>query len=119
MNIFLLLMIGVVGGLIGGIFGVGGGIIIIPLLVFLLGFSQHLAQGTMVFIFLLPTSIFGFWAYYKAGHIDIPAAILVAVGMVAGTWIGAIHAQTLPAPVLKRLFGILMLMGSLKLIFGK
>ena len=119
MQYLLFIIIGILGGIIGGVFGVGGGIIIIPLLILLLGFSQHLAQGTMMFIFLLPTSSLGFWAYYKAGHIDIPAAILVAIGMVLGTWIGAVYAQTVPAPALKKMFGVLILLMSLKLIFGK
>ena len=97
----------------------GGGIIVIPLLILWLGFSQHLAQGTMIFIFLLPTSILGFWSYYKAGHIDIPAALLISAGMVLGTWVGAAYAQALPAPILKKLFGVVVLLISLKLIFGK
>lgn len=119
MQWLLLMVIGIAGGLIGGMFGVGGGIIVVPLLVLWLGFSQHMAQGTMVFIFLLPTSILGFWAYHKAGNIDIPAAILVSIGMVLGTWIGAAYAQQVPAPLLKRMFGIVMILAGLKLIFWK
>jgi uncharacterized membrane protein YfcA len=117
MQYALYLLIGAIGGIVGGVFGVGGGIIIIPALVLGLGFSQHLAQGTMMAIFLLPTSILGFWVYYKAGHINIPAAILVAIGMVAGTALGSVYAQTVPGPILKKMFGALMIVGGLKLIF--
>jgi uncharacterized membrane protein YfcA len=113
----LYVIVGVAGGLIGGVFGVGGGIIIIPLLTLWLGFSQHLAQGTMMFIFLLPTSIIGFWSYYKAGHINIPAALMVAGGMVLGTWVGAVYAQIIPALLLKKLFGIFVVIVGMKLIF--
>ena len=117
MHYIFYILIGIAGGIIGGVFGVGGGIIIIPALVLLCGFSQHLAQGTMMVIFLLPTSILGFWAYYKAGHINVPAALMVAVGMVLGTMWGSIYAQTVPGPILKKMFGALMIIGGIKLIF--
>jgi uncharacterized membrane protein YfcA len=115
----LYILIGIVGGLIGGVFGVGGGILIVPALVLGLGFSQHLAQGTMMVIFLLPTSILGFWAYYKAGHTNIPAALLIAAGMVAGTALGSVYAQAIPGTTLKKMFGVLMIVGGLKLILWK
>lgn len=117
MQYFLYILIGLIGGLVGGAFGVGGGIIIVPLLVLFLGFSQHLAQGTMMVIFLLPTSILGFWVYYKAGHVNIPAAILIAISMVLGTAWGAMYAQALPGPMLKKMYGGLLILGGLKLIF--
>jgi uncharacterized membrane protein YfcA len=117
MQYLLYILIGILGGLIGGVFGVGGGIIIVPALALLCGFSQHLAQGTMMVIFLLPTSILGFWVYYKAGHINIPAALVVALGMVLGTLWGSMYAQTLSGPILKKMFGLLMILSGLKLIF--
>jgi len=117
MQYLLFIILGIAAGILGGTLGVGGGIIVVPLLVLFFGFSQHLAQGTMMAIFLLPTSILGFWVYYKAGHINIPAAVLIAIGMVAGTALGSVYAQTLPAPVLKKMFGVIMILGGLKLIF--
>ncbi|NTV30196.1 MAG: sulfite exporter TauE/SafE family protein [Candidatus Omnitrophica bacterium] len=117
MQYFFLVVTGIIGGLIGGVFGVGGGIIIVPALVMGFGFSQHLAQGTMLSTLLLPSFIFAAVKYYKAGNINVPAAFLVSLGMMLGSVVGASYAQTMPAPILKKLFGLLMIVGGLKLIF--
>ncbi len=119
MNIVLLLIVGVAGGVIGGVFGVGGGIIVVPALVLGFGFAQHLAQGTMLATLLLPSFAFAVWTYHKAGNINWQAALLVSVGMMIGSILGAKYAQQIPAPVLKKMFGILMVVGGLKLIFWK
>ena len=110
-------LVGIAGGVIGGVFGVGGGIIIVPALVLVFGFSQHMAQGTMLATLLLPSFVFAVWKYYQAGHINIPVAIFVSLGMMLGSVIGASYAQGMSAPVLKKMFGILMVLSGLKLIF--
>ena len=112
----LFVVIGFAGGVIGGVFGVGGGIIIVPALVLGFGFTQHLAQGTMLATLLLPSFIFAAWKYYQAGNINIPAALLVSLGMMAGAVIGATYAQGMSAPLLKKMFGVLMILGGLKLM---
>lgn len=119
MNIMALLMIGLFGGVIGGLFGVGGGVIVVPALVFFLGFSQHMAQGTMLFTFFVPSFALAVWTYYKAGNVDIPSALLVALGMFIGAFLGARFAQQLPVDLLKKLFGVLVVIVGLKLIFWK
>jgi uncharacterized membrane protein YfcA len=115
----LLIVIGIAGGMIGGVFGVGGGVIVVPALVIGFGFTQHLAQGTMLATLLLPSFVFAVWTYYKAGHINWPAALLVSVGMMLGSVLGARYAQSLPAPVLKKMFGCLLVLAGIKLILGK
>ncbi|MBF0388329.1 MAG: sulfite exporter TauE/SafE family protein [Candidatus Omnitrophica bacterium] len=117
MNPFFLILIGLVGGIIGGVFGVGGGIIVVPALVFFFGFTQHMAQGTMLATLLLPSFVFAVWTYYKAGNINIMAALLVSAGMMAGSILGARYAQHLSAPALKIMFGVLMIISGLKVIF--
>ncbi|MBF0123419.1 MAG: sulfite exporter TauE/SafE family protein [Candidatus Omnitrophica bacterium] len=119
MQFILFVLLGLLGGFIGGLFGVGGGIIVVPILVLIFGFTQHMAQGTMILTFILPSFILAAWTYYKAGHINIPVALMVAAGMILGTFLGAKYAHALPTPILKRMFGVLMLVLSLKLIFGK
>jgi uncharacterized membrane protein YfcA len=117
MHPVLFVLMGIAGGLIGGVFGVGGGIIIVPALILGFGFTQHMAQGTMLATLLLPSFIFAVWKYYQAGQINIPAAILVSLGMMIGSVIGAGYAQTMSGPLLKKLFGILMVLVGMKLIF--
>ncbi|MBF0485981.1 MAG: sulfite exporter TauE/SafE family protein [Candidatus Omnitrophica bacterium] len=119
MYYFLLVVLGIAGGIIGGAFGVGGGIIIVPALILGFGFSQHLAQGTMLATLLLPSFAFAVWMYFKAGHINWHVALLVSLGMMIGSVLGAHFAQSLPAPTLKKMFGVLVLLAGLKLIFGK
>ncbi len=113
----LYLMAGVAGGLMSGLFGVGGGILIIPIFILGFGFTQHMAQGTMLATFVLPTFLFAAWKYYQAGNINIPVAIVVSIGMMAGAFIGATYAQALSGPLLQKLFGGLMVILGLRLIF--
>ena len=113
------ILIGIIGGLIGGTFGVGGGIIIVPALVLGFGLTQQMAQGTMLATLLLPSFIFAVWTYYKAGNVNIPIAIFVSLGMMAGAVLGAKYAQSVPPLLLKKLFGVLMIIIGLKLIIWK
>ncbi|MBF0619309.1 MAG: sulfite exporter TauE/SafE family protein [Candidatus Omnitrophica bacterium] len=119
MHYILLLMLGVAGGIIGGVFGVGGGIIIVPVLILGFGLTQHMAQGTMLATLLLPSFVFAVWTYHKAGNINWPIALLVSLGMMFGAILGAMYAQALPAPTLRGAFGALLVVIGLKLIFGK
>ena len=117
MSPVLYVLVGIVGGVIGGVFGVGGGIIIVPALILGFGFTQHMAQGTMLATLLLPSFVFAVWKYYQAGNINITAALLVSLGMMAGSIVGASYAQNMSAPLLKKLFGALMVLVGMKLMF--
>jgi uncharacterized membrane protein YfcA len=113
------LALGIVIGIVSGLIGIGGGAFLVPALVFLYGMSQIKAQGTSVATLLLPIGIFAFWTYYKAGHVDLKLAMLIAVGFAVGGWVGGLWAQHLSAIVLRRSFAALMIILALKLAFTK
>ncbi|NLE64799.1 MAG: sulfite exporter TauE/SafE family protein [Elusimicrobia bacterium] len=119
MTIFCYILIGLMGGIFGGLFGIGGGSIMVPVLVWGFGFSQHMAQGTTLFAFILPAFWLAAWTYYKAGHINIPVAVAMTVGIAVGGFLGARWAHVLPAPLLKKMFGVLIILLGMKLVLGK
>ena len=105
--VVLMLSIGLFSGITSGIFGIGGGVIIVPALIYLAKFSQHAAIGTSLAILLPPIGLFAVLDYYHHGNVDLKAALIVAVAFMAGSWIGAHLANHLmSAHSLKFLFGI-------------
>ena len=118
-NILLFLVIGLVAGLLSGLLGIGGGIIIVPALVFLFGYSQHLAQGTTLALMVPPIGILAAWTYYKQGDVNLPAAAFICLGFLIGGLFGARFATAIPELVLRRLFGLLFLGVSVRMIIGK
>ena len=118
-QLILLLLIGILAGIIAGGLGVGGGIIIVPALIFFFGLTQHQAQGTSLAILLLPINFFAVLKYHKDGYINFKFAIILAVAFILGSYLGGLFAVNLPAKTLKKLFGILMLIAGIKMIFGK
>jgi uncharacterized membrane protein YfcA len=118
-HIVLYLLLGLVAGSLSGLIGIGGGVIIVPALVFLFGFSQHLAQGTTLSLLVPPIGILAAWTYYKQGYVDLQIAALICAGFLLGGLIGAKFAIGLSSLLLKRIFGIAMLLVSLKMIFSK
>ena len=119
MNLILFILIGLIAGILSGMFGVGGGIIIVPALMYLCGFSQLKAQGTSLAIMLPPVGILAFVSYYKRGQVDIKSGILICIFLIVGSVFGAKIANNIPIPILKRSFGVLMILISLKMIFSK
>jgi uncharacterized protein len=118
-NIFLFIIIGLIAGILSGMFGIGGGVIIVPALIFLCGFSQLKAQGTSLAILLPPVGILAFIEYYKKGQTNLQAGILICIFLVIGSIFGAKISQELPTSILKKGFGVLMILISLKMIFSK
>jgi uncharacterized membrane protein YfcA len=118
-NTLPLILLGLVAGAFSGVIGIGGGIIIIPALVLLFGFSQHQAQGTTLALLVLPIGILAAWEYYRQGYVDLRIAALIAIGFFAGSWFGARLATNLSPLVLGRVFGVALLLVSLKMIFTK
>ena len=116
---FILLALGLVAGILSGMVGIGGGIVIVPALVYFLGFSQHSAQGTVLFMFLLPIGILGVFNYWQAGHIDWKVACIMGSTFVLGSFIGSKTAIIIDQQMLKRIFGVIIFLLSLKMIFGK
>ena len=118
-EIIVLIIVGLLAGFISGTLGVGGGIVIIPALVFILGMTQHQAQGTSLAMMLAPIGILAAMTYYKAGHINIRYALILMVAFILGGWFGSQFAVQLPALTLKRIFGALMLIMGLRMIIWK
>lgn len=115
--IVVLIIIGLIAGVFGGLVGIGGGIVIVPALIYFLSFSQKEAQGTSLGILLLPIGILGVWQYYKAGYVDMRIVWLVAGGFLAGSYFGSKIALSLPQETVKKLFAILMIIVSIKMLF--
>jgi uncharacterized membrane protein YfcA len=119
LNIFLLIVLGLAAGFASGLIGIGGGLVIVPTLVFLFGFSQQLAQGTTLALMIPPIGLLGALTYYRQGYVDIKAAVLICLGFFLGSFLGAKVATQLPGDLLTRIFGGAMLIVSLKMIWGK
>ena len=115
----ILIVIGILAGLLSGVVGVGGGLIMIPLLIILLGLSQHQAQGTSLAVMLPPIGILAAINYHKAGFVEWEYAMIIAVTFIIGGYFGSKYAVTLRPEIVKRVFGIVMLIGALKMIFSK
>jgi len=119
MNTFLYLLLGLITGIFSGLIGIGGAIIIIPCLVLLLGMSQHTAQGTTLALMVPPIGLLAAWTYYKQGNVDLKIAGLICLGFFIGGLIGAKFAMKIPDDVLRKIFGVILLAASLKMIFYK
>ena len=118
-TIIILVIIGLMAGVFGGMFGVGGAIIMVPALVYFLGVDQHTAQGTSVAIMLPPIGLFAAYNYYKAGQVNIWYAVIIAIAFLAGGYFGSKIALALPENLMKKIFGILLLLVALRIIFSK
>lgn len=115
----ILLALGLVAGVLSGLVGIGGGIILVPALVYFFAFSQHSAQGTVLFMFLIPIGILGAFNYWNAGHIDWKVGLIMASTFVVGSYFGSKIAINLDALTLKRVFGVVIFLLSLKMMYGK
>jgi uncharacterized membrane protein YfcA len=116
-TLIILILIGLLAGFLSGLVGIGGGIIIVPALVFALGFSQKLAQGTSLGILLLPVGIFAVIQYYKQGYLNINYVAIVAVAFVLGGFLGSKLALSLSDEKMKKIFALLMLLIAIKMLF--
>ena len=116
-TIILLIAIGLLAGMLSGLVGIGGGIIIVPSLVFFLGFSQKLAQGTSLGVLLLPVGILAVWQFYKAGYVDVKSIWIISAAFLIGGFFGSKIALALPQETVKKIFGVFLLLIALKMIF--
>jgi uncharacterized membrane protein YfcA len=116
-TILILLCIGLFAGLLSSVIGIGGGIVIVPALVFLLLMDQKMAQGTSLALLLPPVGIFAVINYYKAGYVDLKVAGILIVAFVAGSLVGSKFALGLPENVIKKVFGAFLMLVSVKYLF--
>ena len=117
-SVVRVLAIGLAAGILSGVFGIGGGVIIVPALIYMAGFRQHSATGTSLAVLLPPIGIGAMWEYYRHGNVDLRVAMIMAVAVFAGGWIGALVANRVSGPYLRLAFGLFVVVLGVSLIFG-
>ncbi len=115
----ILVLIGLIAGIFGGFVGLGGGVIMIPALIYILGFSQLEAQGTSLAVMLPPIGILAAMNYYKAGHLNWKYAMIIAITFTIGGYFGSKIALDIPVATVKKIFGFVLLGISLNIILGR
>lgn len=115
----LFVLLGVVAGILGGLIGVGGGVIIVPCLVFIFGMSQHQAQGTTLALLVPPIGLLAAYNYYQRGYVDLKVAALICLGFVAGSYFGSKLAVSYSNTALQRIFGAAIMLIGLKMLWPK
>nr|MBK9651760.1 sulfite exporter TauE/SafE family protein [Bacteroidota bacterium] len=118
-QIFIILLIGIVAGVFSGFIGIGGGLIVVPCLVYFLGFTQHNAQGTSLAMMLPPIGVMAVYNYYQKGMVDLKVATILCISFVAGSYFGSKFAISLSPEQIKRAFGIFMIALGIKMLLGK
>ena len=116
-TLLLLLLVGLLSGALSGLIGVGGGIIIVPALILILGYSQQQAQGTSLGLLLLPVGLLAVWNYYKKGFIDVKVVLIMSVAFVVGGWLGSKLALNILQASLKRVFAVVLVAIATKMLF--
>jgi uncharacterized protein len=119
LQLLLLLALGVLSGGLSGLIGIGGAIIIIPVLVLGFGLSQHMAQGTTIALMVPPIGLFAAYNYYKNGYVDLKIAVIISLGFIVGSWLSSQFAFTLPDAQLRKVFAVVLMGIGLKLFLGK
>ena len=115
----MLAAIGIVTGVMAGMLGIGGAIIMVPALVFIMGFSQQMAQGTSLAVMLPPIGIIAAYNYWKAGQVNLKFALILAAAFIIGSYFGSKLALSLPQALLKKIFGILLLLVAARMLLNK
>jgi len=116
-TILIIILVGIAAGMLGGLVGVGGGIIIVPALVYFVGMNQHSAQGTSLALIMLPVGILGVLQYYKSGNVDFRIVGILAIGFFIGSFFGSKLALSLPQETIKKVFAVLMIVIAIKMLF--
>lgn len=119
LNIILFILLGLTAGVISGVAGIGGGIIIIPALVYIFGFSQKLAQGTTLALMIPPIGLLAAYTYYKSGFVDLKVALFICLGFFFGGLLGSKVAISLPTQILQKVFASLMIAIGFYMFFFK
>lgn len=117
MSVVGLLLVGLMAGLLSGLMGIGGGVVMVPGLLWVAGCTQKMAQGTSLAVLMMPVSVLAVYTYWKAGHIDWQLVLWVALGFACGSFLGAQAVVSAPEVWLKRLFGVFLLIMGIRLIW--
>ena len=118
-DIILYIIVGLTAGILSGLLGIGGGIILVPALVYLFGLTQHQAQGTTLALMVPPIGLLAALKYYQQGNVKLTIAVFICLGFFIGGLFGASFASKINDVILKRIFGLVMLVVSIKMIFFK
>ena len=119
MNEALYVLLGLTAGIFSGLFGIGGATILIPALIYFFRFSQHQAQGTTLAVMVLPIGLLAAMRYWQAGNVKLSVAAFICVGFFIGGLIGANFAQSISGDLLKKMFGIFLLLVGVNMILGR
>ena len=114
----LFVVIGLAAGILSGVFGIGGGVVIVPALIYLAGFNQHRATGTSLAVLLPPIGFAAMWEYYRHQNVDLRAAMIIAVAVFGGGWVGAVIANRVSGPYLRLAFGVFVVVLGVSLMMG-
>ena len=114
----LLVAIGLAAGVLSGVFGIGGGVVIVPALIYLAGFTQHRATGTSLAVLLPPIGFAAMWEYYRHDNVNVRAAMIIAGAVFVGGWLGALVANRVSGPYLRLAFGVFVVVLGVSLIVG-
>jgi uncharacterized membrane protein YfcA len=118
-TLLILLAIGLAAGFLSGLIGIGGGIIIVPVLVYMIGMNQKTAQGTTLFMFLLPIGILSVFNYHKAGHVDFKTAAIMAITFLVGSYFGSKTAIAIDTKLVKQIFAVMIIAVGIRILWDK
>ncbi len=118
-NIIIYVLLGLTAGVISGLIGIGGGVVIVPALIYLFGLSQHQAQGTTLALLVPPIGLLAAWTYYRQGYVNLTIALFVCMGFFVGGLLGARIATGLSNEILRKVFGVALLLIGLHMVFTK
>lgn len=118
-SVLIILAIGIVAGVLSGFIGIGGGLVIVPALVYFFAMSQHQAQGTSLAMMLPPIGVLAVYNYYKDGFVDFKIAGILCLSFIIGSFFGSKIAISLSAEMVKKIFGVVIILVGIKMIFGK
>ena len=116
-TLILLILIGLMAGILGGFIGVGGGIIVVPAMIYFMGMGQHTAQGTSLAMMLPPIGLLAVWNYHKEGAVDMKAAMILAIGFIIGGYLGSKLSLRLDETKVKFVFGLFMVLVTIRMTF--
>ena len=119
LQIILYILLGLLAGVLSGLLGIGGAVIIIPILVYFFGLSQCQAQGTTLALMVPPIGLLAAWIYFRQGYVDLKIAAFICLGFFAGGLLGATVAVNIPPAYLRKIFGVSLLLISLHMMFFK
>ncbi|MDX9882706.1 MAG: sulfite exporter TauE/SafE family protein [Prolixibacteraceae bacterium] len=118
-QLLILMVVGLLAGLLGGTLGVGGAIIVVPALVLIFGFTQHQAQGTSLAFMIPPVTLLAVINYWKEGHVNWKVALVLSIMFFIGAYLGSYISFSISEKILKKIFGIFIIIVALKMIFSK